>query len=78
MTADNLSRARAFLTAHSKAPETNMFGLPRVAIWPVPDTSTPSGGGNFLDYRTGFDTAVAVCSRVGNTAGSALTETSNT
>ena len=78
MTADNLSRARAFLTAHSKAPETNMFGLPRVAIWPVPDTSTPSGGGNYLDYRTGFDTAVAVCSRVGNTAGSALTETANT
>jgi uncharacterized protein (TIGR02600 family) len=32
--------ARFFLTAHSRAPELNLFGLPRVCIWPVSSVST--------------------------------------
>jgi len=45
-------RARPFLTAQSRASELNMFGLPRVAIWPVADESL---GRN---YRTGFDDTI--------------------
>ena len=30
-----LNRARLFLTANSRAPELNLFGLPRVSLWPV-------------------------------------------
>ncbi len=80
ITPDILERARSFLTAQSRAPETNMFGLPRVAMWPVPDSSAPDGSGNFLDYRTGFDTAVALCAKVGSSASgtAALTQTANT
>lgn len=77
---DILERSRAFLTAHSRAPETNMFGLPRVAMWPVPDSSTPDGSGTFTDYRTGFDSAVAICAKIGSSASNtaALTQTANT
>lgn len=72
-----LEQDRAFLTAHSRAPETNMFGLPRVAIWPVPDTSTPGGSGSYKDYRTGFDSAVAICAKLGSTTSTPLLETAN-
>ncbi len=52
-TQDNLVDAcRFFLTAHSKAPELNLFGLPRVAIWPVWSTA-----GN----RTPFDAEIMRC-----------------
>ncbi len=30
-----LSQFKAFLTAHSRAPETTLFGTPRVAMWPM-------------------------------------------
>ena len=73
-----LERSRSFLTAHSRAPETNMFGLPRVAIWPVPDTSSPPGGQDWHAYRTGYDTAVATCAKLGSLIPTAiLTETQN-
>jgi hypothetical protein len=39
--------ARFFLSAHSRAPELNLFGLPRVSIWPISypnPTSTPAPG----------------------------------
>ncbi len=73
-----LEFSRAFLTAHSRAPETNMFGTPRVAIWPVPDTSSPPGGADWHAYRTGYDSAIATCAKLGslNPAGT-LTETQN-
>jgi uncharacterized protein (TIGR02600 family) len=54
-----LERARFFLTAHSRSPEVNMFGMPRVAIWPVADESLGA------DYRTGFDNLIAFCSKLG-------------
>ncbi len=75
-----LERSRAFLTAHSRAPETNMFGLPRVAIWPVPDTSPPPGGVDWHAYRTGYDSAVATCAKLGTVSTApegALTEVAN-
>ncbi len=35
LTPDHLDRLRFFLTANSRAPELNLFGRPRVTIWPV-------------------------------------------
>lgn len=61
ITPNVLERGRFFLTAHSKASELNMFGLPRVAIWPVPDADL---GPNF---RTGFDSSIAYASSLGST-----------
>ena len=72
-----IERARAFLTAHSRAPETNMFGLPRVAIWPVPDSSTPKGGTEYHAYRTAFDTEIALCAKLGSTTQTPELETAN-
>ena len=53
-----LERVRFFLTAKSSAPETNMFGRPRVSIWPVADQRL----GN--DYRTVYDRMIAYCSTI--------------
>lgn len=56
LTPDTLERSRFFLSANSRAPELNMFGLPRVAIWPVPDASLG------VKYRTGYDSSIAYAS----------------
>lgn len=60
-TPGQLERARFFLTAHSRMPEVNMYGYPRVAIWPVADESLGA------DRRTGFDNLIAFCSSLGAT-----------
>ncbi len=54
-----LERARFFLTAHSRVPEVNMYGMPRVAIWPVANETLGS------EYRTGYDNLIAFCSSLG-------------
>ena len=56
---ERLNRTKFFLTAASSSPETNMFGLPRVAIWPLPDISLGRA------YRTGYDYAVELASTLG-------------
>jgi uncharacterized protein (TIGR02600 family) len=58
MTPANLSLARFFLTANSRAPEVTAFNTPRVAAWPV--DSTPAN-------RTVFDKTIAFCSTVNGT-----------
>ncbi len=50
---------RFFVTAHSKAPELNMFGLPRVAMWPLWDTALVSQA-----TLTPFDQEILRCSTV--------------
>ncbi|MCE9610511.1 MAG: Verru_Chthon cassette protein A [Chthoniobacter sp.] len=63
-TAEMLEMAKFFLTANSKAPEQNLFNLPRVSIWPEQVSPT---------RRTAFDTVIAFCSTVGpKTASSSL------
>jgi len=57
----DLERARFFLTAQSRVPETNMFGTPRVAIWPVADESMP----DYQTRRTGYDRLISFCSTLG-------------
>ena len=58
MTPANLSLARFFLTANSRAPEVTAFNTPRVTIWPVDSTAA---------NRTVFDRTIAFCSTVNGT-----------
>jgi len=57
----SLERTSAFLTAHSRGSEINLFGLPRIAMWPISKNT---------NKRTGFDNLMEFCSRLG-AAGSA-------
>jgi hypothetical protein len=52
-----IEMAKFFLTANSKAPEQNLFNLPRVAIWPV---------STVLTQRSAFDKLITFCSTVGD------------
>jgi len=52
-----LERASAFLTASSRSSEISMFGLPRIAMWPLAEEAA---------RRTGFDNLIQFCSRVGS------------
>lgn len=52
-----LRRARFFLTANSRAPEVNLHGQPRVALWPVRTTGATG--------RTAYDQLAAFCSTIG-------------
>lgn len=58
LTPDLLDKTRFFLTAKSRSPELNLFGRPRVTIWPV-DTEAAR--------RTAEDELIAFCSTVGPT-----------
>lgn len=49
-----VQRSGFFLTAQSRAPESNPFGLPKIAAWPVSYRGT--------EYRTSFDQLIAHCS----------------
>jgi uncharacterized protein (TIGR02600 family) len=40
VTASQIDRARFVLTAYSEAPETTLLGEPRIAIWPVADSTS--------------------------------------
>lgn len=55
--AQALKRSRFFLTASSRAPEVNLFGQPRVSIWPVHSDS---------GKRTAYDRLAAFCATVGD------------
>ena len=53
-----LEQSRFFLTSHSRAPETNLFNLPRIACWPVFKNLPP-------DRVTAFDRLIAFCASTG-------------
>ena len=59
-TREMLEMAKFFLTASSKAPEQNLFNLPRVSVWPEQVSET---------RRTAFDKLIAFCSTVGPKTG---------
>ncbi len=54
-----LQRSRFFLTANSRAPEVNLYGQPRVSLWPL-DTDP--------NLRTGYDKLAAFCSTIGSSS----------
>ncbi len=59
--AEALKRSRFFLTASSRAPEVNLFGQPRVSIWPV---------NSDVGRRTAYDRLAAFCATVGDSSAS--------
>jgi uncharacterized protein (TIGR02600 family) len=58
VSAERLRRARFFLTANSRAPELNLFGQPRISLWPMHTEAAK---------RTGYDRLAAFCSTIGTT-----------
>ena len=67
---ETIERSRFFLTAHSRAPEITIHGLPRIAMWPVADERL---GDN---YRTSFDNMIALCSTLQPASGGAAVKNS--
>jgi uncharacterized protein (TIGR02600 family) len=57
-TIQQMEPGKFFLTANSKAPEVNLFGQPRISMWPVSVT-------NDSNHRTPTDQLLAFCSTVG-------------
>jgi len=56
-----LERAKFFITAHSRSPEVNLFGQPRIAVWPLQyNVGNPN-----LGDRTAKDRLIAFCTSVG-------------
>lgn len=58
-----MEAGRFFLTAHSRAPELNLFGLPRVSIWPMSSN---------VSWRTPTDNLIAFCTTIGGTQGNTI------
>ncbi|MDD5349055.1 MAG: Verru_Chthon cassette protein A [Chthoniobacteraceae bacterium] len=65
-TAEVIAKDGFFVTAHSRAPEVNLFNRPRVTIWPEAAAAGDSDGSAALyGTRTTFDKTIAFCSTVG-------------
>ena len=63
ITANMTIAGRFFLTANSRAPELNLYGLPRIVTWPI-------SGNNTTNYRTVEDRGLAFCGTLGNSTSS--------
>lgn len=61
LNAATIEKTRFFLTSNSQAPETTLFGTPRISIWPVFKNLDPT-------KTTIFDRLIAFCSTVGGKA----------
>jgi uncharacterized protein (TIGR02600 family) len=59
-----IEESRFFLTTSSKAPDLNPFGLPKITMWPVWDTSATG------KIRSILDNEIVHCSTVANSAAS--------
>lgn len=65
-----LERSKFFITAYSRAPETNLFNLPRVAMWPIFNAERSSASSSPYQTRlTAFDRLIHYCSSVGTAGG---------
>ncbi len=62
-----LEKTRFFLTARSRSPEVNLFGLPRIAIWPI--HSDLAANPTNSKYTTPFDRLIAFCSSLKTSTG---------
>jgi len=62
LTAAMLAQRDFFITAQSRAPETTLFGTPRISLWPIQSTlSTVSNG----TYQSARDQLINFCATVG-------------
>lgn len=59
LTRQQVESARFFVTAHSRAPELNLFGKPRIAIWPIHSI-------NDAAHRSLIDKLIAFCATANN------------
>ncbi|CAN5490209.1 hypothetical protein BH09VER1_BH09VER1_51760 [soil metagenome] len=58
VTTQQAEQLKFFLTANSRAPELNLFGQPRVCIWPIHNQDSDT-------RRTPYDRLIAFCSTIG-------------
>ena len=58
-----IEQAKFLLTAHSRAPEVNLFSLPRVACWPI---YALNGTAYDQTHTTAFDRLIGACSTINN------------
>jgi Tfp pilus assembly protein PilX len=75
LTNTNLQQLRFFLSANSDAPEVNLFGQPRISMWPE---YTPTLASNILpalpsNYITTFDQLIANAASLAPSGGSPFT-----
>lgn len=52
----DIDKAKFFITAHSRAPETNLFNQPKIACWPIHTDA--------INHRSAFDKIIAFCSTI--------------
>ncbi len=62
---NTLERTSGFITSFSRGSEINLFGMPKICMWPIADDGvlTPA-------FRTGFDKLIAFCSTFNGSANS--------
>ena len=62
VTPEAIEMMRFFMTASNRSPDLNLWGLPRVSIWPIHsnDSADPK-----TSRRSGFDDLIAFCSSTG-------------
>lgn len=65
---EHLERAKFFITVNSRAPETNLFNRPRIAMWPV-HNADPSNTQAYNQFLTAFDQLIHFCSSMGRNTG---------
>ncbi len=56
ITPEIIERSQFFLTANNRAPETNLWNTPRIAIWPTHFSNTPDD-----PRHTAFDRLIRLC-----------------
>jgi uncharacterized protein (TIGR02600 family) len=61
LTPDAMDQIRFFLTANNRAPDLNLFGKPRIGIWPIHEEDNPNPE---VSRRSGFDELIAFCGTV--------------
>ena len=68
ITRDKLEQSKFFLTASSRALDLNLFGQPRISIWPISSQLGSSG----TTYGTAWDRLIAFCTTIGSGGNSKL------
>lgn len=63
-----LERSKFFITAYNRAPEVNMFNLPKVAMWPIYNAERSNQRSSPYQSRLSpFDRLIHYCASVGGT-----------
>ncbi len=58
---DAVEKLRFFLTAVSRAPDLNLYGMPRISVWPVHEIDNPLPAAS---KRSGYDDLMVFCSTI--------------